>query len=519
MKEKEKLLAKLNIKDYKNELELVLDEKQFDEEAKSLILSIFYKLDNFYKDYQLVKNYGATKNDFLENYINIIRKKCKKITISSPQYFKHKEKYIIDREKGEINCFPNEAVLMYAIFDLNEKKEKANKYNLGDFTINCLNYVITNGDVINSIEPLRDFNGWSWNAAIEDPNHIIYNVIYQNLLLLFGYDSVKKCVGKDNILTLLDGMVKSQKYGKRGKNFLNALYEVCIILFNNSSKENHQKCIKYKNSIKNKINMLNARTSFVEEEGKNSNEFGNRIKEIDNILNSRELLMNEFEKATNKDRKKFFSLSELADSLEEEKNKLLNNVTNEKKQTSISSYQKSQEKYNKILKLYNQVTEEKEKVNVQPSLLKLQIAFLECEKLKIPKCTTKRDLYNMVIELRYYANILYKKDKTPTSVSKINEKFKEVSDILTSMLIENKVVDIGFKTKKLNSQILSYMYKTKIIKLENLILKISFDSDKMLEVEYYDANMLDGKETFEIPFDEEIANKKNRKIKLFKIGG
>ena len=46
MGEKEKILAKLSIKDYKNELESILENKQFDEEAKSLLLSIFYKLDN-----------------------------------------------------------------------------------------------------------------------------------------------------------------------------------------------------------------------------------------------------------------------------------------------------------------------------------------------------------------------------------------------------------------------------------------------------------------------------------------
>ena len=41
----------------------------------------------------------------------------------------------------------------------------------------------------------------------------------------------------------------------------------------------------------------------------------------------------------------------------------------------------------------------------------------------------------------------------------------------------------------------------------------------MVEVEYYDTKILDYKNTYEIPFDEEISSRKDRKIKLFKIGG
>ena len=74
MGEKEKILAKLSIKDYKNELESILENKQFDEEAKSLLLSIFYKLDNFYIDYMIVKKECYPKNKYLDEYINIIKK-------------------------------------------------------------------------------------------------------------------------------------------------------------------------------------------------------------------------------------------------------------------------------------------------------------------------------------------------------------------------------------------------------------------------------------------------------------
>ena len=86
-------------------------------------------------------------------------------------------------------------------------------------------------------------------------------------------------------------------------------------------------------------------------------------------------------------------------------------------------------------------------------------------------------------------------------------------------MVEYKVIDIGFRTKKLNYEILKYIFKTKIIKLDNLVVKISFIENKQIKVYYYDGNMLDHTECFNIPFDEEITNKKDKKIKLFKVGG
>ena len=85
MSEKEKILSKFNIKDYRNELELILENKHFDEEAKSLLLNIFYKIDNFYKDYLSVKKESENKNKFLEDYMNIIKNKCNKIEVVPPQ--------------------------------------------------------------------------------------------------------------------------------------------------------------------------------------------------------------------------------------------------------------------------------------------------------------------------------------------------------------------------------------------------------------------------------------------------
>ena len=58
---KESLMDKFVKKDYNNELELVLEQKKFEENVQSMLLSILYKIETSYKDYETVKKDVETK--------------------------------------------------------------------------------------------------------------------------------------------------------------------------------------------------------------------------------------------------------------------------------------------------------------------------------------------------------------------------------------------------------------------------------------------------------------------------
>ena len=38
----------------------------------------------------------------------------------------------------------------------------------------------------NNLELITDFNGWSWDTTLKNSEEYDYNLIYQNLLFLFG---------------------------------------------------------------------------------------------------------------------------------------------------------------------------------------------------------------------------------------------------------------------------------------------------------------------------------------------
>ena len=62
---KKNLLNKIVKKDYNNELEKILENKQFNENVKSTLLSILYKIEAAYKDLEIVKKVDFnTMRDF-----------------------------------------------------------------------------------------------------------------------------------------------------------------------------------------------------------------------------------------------------------------------------------------------------------------------------------------------------------------------------------------------------------------------------------------------------------------------
>ena len=115
---KEDIFSKINLKDYNNILENILEQKDFSEDTKNLLLSMLYKIENGYQDYETVKVNVSTKKYFLKKIVQIIKEECKEIKIIKPLtqeskiLEKQKLNYIVDKEKGTIIVYPNEMDLV-----------------------------------------------------------------------------------------------------------------------------------------------------------------------------------------------------------------------------------------------------------------------------------------------------------------------------------------------------------------------------------------------------------------------
>ena len=229
MKSKETLFSKNN---YDIQLEEVLDNKEFNDEAKSLILSVLYKIEESYKDYAKVKLNVKLKNEIIEEIINILKYKCDKILILNPKTAKNK--FQVDRKNKIIKVFPNEVNLLQAIYYINTQNPKSIE-NIFDKVIID---VINKGEAINNVEIIRDFNGWSWNSVIEKTLNKYYNLIYQNLLILLGNSNLEEIIKSYNIRELLQDKFK-ELYGERNTSLLmNMLEKTCILIYMYNSSKN-----------------------------------------------------------------------------------------------------------------------------------------------------------------------------------------------------------------------------------------------------------------------------------------
>ena len=74
---KEKLIEKIVKKNYNNELEEILENKEFEENVKNLLLNLFYKIEAAYKDVETVKRDVKTKEEYIQSIIEIIKSEAK----------------------------------------------------------------------------------------------------------------------------------------------------------------------------------------------------------------------------------------------------------------------------------------------------------------------------------------------------------------------------------------------------------------------------------------------------------
>ena len=81
---KEDIFSKINLKDYNNVLENILEQKAFSEDVKNLLLSMLYKIENGYEDYKTIKVNVSSKKSYVKKIIQVIKDECKEIQLIKP---------------------------------------------------------------------------------------------------------------------------------------------------------------------------------------------------------------------------------------------------------------------------------------------------------------------------------------------------------------------------------------------------------------------------------------------------
>ena len=554
---KEDIFSRINLKDYNSILENILEQKAFTEDVKNLLLSMLYKIENGYQDYETVKVNVSSKKYFLKKIVQIIKEECNKIELIKP--FSEESKileeknvnYIVDKEEGKIIVYPNERMILEALITLNQKEiELEEDYEL--FALG-IKEILSKGNRMNFAEIIRDFNGWSWDITTSQMESKNINVVYQNLLILLGnhfmqtwitdgkeqeeeeielpnneilrskyndsFGMTKEEVQEDNKIDYMKKMqeILIKKYGEeKSETFINQLIKTAIAIGCNRNKEQKEIALKRQEEIEQKLEKMQDNKKYLEELSEEKKKITLKIKQIDTLLNDEKLLKEEYNERNSKlpNKKKIFSVSHLKIMLEKERKESLDKIKDINRQIKPEEFVKTKRELEEKYKFFKEIgIEEDKKVDEEKQINELQKCFLECFIEKIRKAETKKEITNLIYEIRYYKQIPYK-DASLGKIETNKSKLENIETRLIRKACEQKILTTFSQKESLNKKILENQFNSKIINLENTIYILKYHKG-ILKIEILDTTIEEETKEIEITEKVELQVRLNKKIKLW----
>ena len=529
-KKNENLLDRIVKKDYNNELESILEKKPFAENVKSILLSILYKLETSYKDYKQVKQDVLTKDELIKNVIYSIEN-CDEIKLVKP-HSKESEiigdrTFLVEKKKRRIICYNMERKVLYCLAKISKK----NRIIKDEYVVinKTLSDLINVGACINQVEPLRDFNGYSWTTIPREIESIVHNLIYQNLLLLVGNEFMNKWVNnKEFIMDYMELFQEKLKnhYGKENaKKLMDLLKEISVYLeikFDGKAKE---KMLKQKEAVEKELEQMKDNSIFVEKISEEKRKLTSEIKDIDEKINNKHLLEEEYEKRNEilPIEEKIFSMRCLSKMMSNEREaklekiEKLNGLLNPQKYVNYKKELQEKEKYLLLL--------DKKDINRKIDSLKLKIQklFLECFDKKIEQCNSKQDMLKLIYEFRYYVMLPYDYEKNVYEEKELKKDIEEETKKVLEKAYKLKVIQKFSKQEDVNYELLKVIFQTRNINIEDIEVKLIKEKGEEKGKENYYIQVFDGNgigEKRKMPYSEnmnkkDLAIRFNVKVKAF----
>ncbi len=513
MEKKEKKLHKIHLKDYTNTLEKVLVNKNFSVETKNLLLSMFYKIENAYADYAKTKIEVYDKAEFLDKLIKIIDEKCKEIELIKFEATTVKDKYEVDKNLGKITTVGNELTILNAILELNQKtlcipEEEA---LLEEPITNFLNV----GMKMHEAEIIRDFNGWSWDNTIKEISNIPLNLIFQTYIYLLGYNFITAWIENKSkladYLILMYEKLKESIDEKRAKKLTELFCKFVIELDVINNKTHKEKWEQLRLENNEQLELLSNKSMYLEQITKQKKDYTKQIQKIDKILNDKDSLNKEYE-LRNKNlpnKEKIFSIRHLIIRLEEERQDYVNKIKECNALIDPKGYVSRKSEISKKVDFLNILNLEAK--NMTQTIINLCSLFLECIQIKIENAQIKQEIMPYFYIIRYYRFLpIDEKGTLLKDIPKLKVAFEKTIALLLEKASKLDVIDEVTLDKDVNYQIIHKLFDSKMIDLNNIILKTNVEDGK-LYVTYYDVNIIEN--TYEISSEKTVTLKK--KVKLF----
>ena len=504
MAKKEDIFEKLNIKDYNNYLEEILETKEFSSDTKNFLLSMLYKIEAAYSDFSLVKNLNRTKNDFVEEIVETLKNNCQKLELIRPsdekyeELLKNPEKCIVNKEKREIISIYNEQSLLYAISKLTDRE-----YKFKNSILKCsLEELLNTGKNIGNKEVIRDFDGWSWNIETNQIESIEYNLVFQNIQMLYSGNFENEEQLKD---------ILSKIYKKEdAQEFFILLCKIAVTLYLDKYKDEKEKFELERKENEDKLRKLEDKTEYFEKIISKKNKLEKRLKLIDNCLIDVNVLKKEFTKANKSlpEGKKILSISDFEDRIQEEKKQIVCDIQKLSEKLLQKIYTKEKNQTKEMLEIL-EVLDNKE--DLYTNILLLQEKFIKGIQEKIKQAKTRKDVMNVIYKVRYYKFLPYK-DVQIKDVEQLRKLIYRTEEMIYDMAYKMNIINPISINEKINNDVVREILNTNIIELENIELLFKAENYQ-ITLQIFDEENIE--KILEYNTIEGLIARMNKKFKLF----
>lgn len=500
------------LKDYNSELEDVLDRKYFSSNIKNLLLSMIYKIENSYSDYEKVKRVVRSRDEFLTEIVDIINKYLDNVKVVEPEsagaklLVKNNVLALTNEKERSLLAYPTEISLLYGISDIVPKyfyvkNEVIFKRLIQDMLVEGYN--------TNNLEILINFNGWSWDTKSKSNGKYVNNLIYQNFLFICGEaflnDWRNSSSNKIDYFAEIENRIL--RLDKNNK-FLNYM---CKILYAKAGTKEKTAITEKLKEKKKDLNRIADKDKFLEAMRSKKTKCSDRLQRIDTILSNEKLLIREFKRRNSKlpDDKKIGSIKIFEHMLAREREK----VWAEYREASDLSLPVNYLKYKAKLEDYDAIYRNKN--TLDKDIVEMEKCFLKLMESKVINATTNYDIINNVYILRYLKNINLNKDYQVRDIPVLNKEIDRILKIAITRACKSGIIKIICMDINTNYEIIKFAVDSGIIDLDEVKIYLEPIKDELI-VKVFDKEIFDKETHFKFNGDnKDFDIKLKKQVKLF----
>ncbi len=500
------------LKDYNSELEEVLDRKYFSANVKNLLLSMIYKIENSYKDYEIIKRVVRSKDEFLSELVETIDKYCDNFKIVDPKnkgaeiLQKHKVLALTNEKERSLLAYPTETALLYAISDIVPKyfyvkNEVIFKKLIQDMLVEGYN--------TNNLEILVNFNGWSWDTKSKSNGKYINNLIYQNFLFLVGEGVLKEWRTTSSVKVDYLGEIED-RINKLDKDNQFLLYMTKILYAKLNKREKAKIDVKLKEKCKELVKVRD-KDKYLETMKTKKLKLTKVLEKIDITLSDENILAKEFKKKNSKleDDKKMSSIKVFINALNRDREAALAELKDASDLLLPVNYLKYKAKLERYEAIY------KNKETIDKDIVEMEKCFLRLMEQKTLNAMTNNEIKDIIYILRYLKNVNINKDYQIKDIPALNKYIDKILKRAITRACKSGIIKIISMDINTNYEIIKFAIDGTIIELEEIKLCLELQKGE-LNIKVFDKEIYDKETTIKFTGDKkDLEVKFNKMTKLF----